>query len=261
MSAEQLAPTIVDSAAEPGTAAHAPLRPIRRRKIHEEVASRMQELIAELGLQPGDQLPAERELMAEFGVGRSAVREAMLALQRMGIVSVSSGERARVAKPTARAMVEELSGVARLVLGQPGGVQQFQDARALLEIGLARYAAERATAADLDMLAALLEANREAGHDHASFMRTDVAFHHGIAIIARNDIFTALMEAVVAWLTEQRQVSGLAPGAAEAAYAAHKRIFEAIASRDPDVAGRAMQDHLAAVTRLYWQIREPTQPA
>jgi DNA-binding FadR family transcriptional regulator len=228
--------------------------PIRRRRIHEEVTSRIQEMIAELGLRPGDQLPSERELMAEFGVGRSAVREAMLSLQQMGIINVSGGERARVVQPTARAMVAELSGVARLVLGQPGGVEKFQDARTLLEIGLARYAAQRATEGDIAMLAELLEANRRAD-DHAIFLRTDVAFHYGIAAIARNDIFTALMEALVAWLTEQRLVSGRAPGAAEAAYAAHKRIFDAIAAHHPDAAARAMQDHLEAVARLYWQVR------
>jgi DNA-binding FadR family transcriptional regulator len=59
-------------------------------------------------------------------------------------------------------------------------VEKLQDARTLLEIGLARYAAQRATAGDLAMLAELLEANRRAD-DHATFMRTDVAFHYGIA--------------------------------------------------------------------------------
>src|SRR5215203_5564042 len=103
--------------------------PIRRRKLYEEVTSRIQERIADLGLRPGDQLPTERELMAEFGVGRSAVREAMLSLQRMGTVAVSSGERARVGQPTAAVMVEQLSGLAQLLLAQPHGVEQFQDAR------------------------------------------------------------------------------------------------------------------------------------
>src|SRR3954447_14128225 len=258
MTEQRLVPPAEEDGAEPPVG-RPPRPPIRRRRIHQEVTSRIQEMIAELGLRPGDQLPSERELMAEFGVGRSAVREAMLALQRMGIVNVSGGERARVVQPTARAMVEELSGVARLVLGQPGGVEKFQDARTLLEIGLARYAAQRATEGDIAMLAELLEANRRAD-DQATFMRTDVAFHYGIAAIARNDIFTALMEALVAWLTEQRLVSGKAQGAGEAAYIAHKRIFDGIAARDPDAAARAMQEHLEAVARLYWQGRRESRP-
>ena len=61
---------------------------IRRRKLYEEVALRIEELIREEQLDPGDQLPSERELMATFGVGRSAVREALLSLQKMGLVTV-----------------------------------------------------------------------------------------------------------------------------------------------------------------------------
>jgi DNA-binding transcriptional MocR family regulator len=109
------------------------------------VTSRIQGRIVELGLRPGDQLPSERELMGEFGVGRSAVREAMLSLQRMGIVSVSSGERARVGQLTTEVMVKQLSGLAQLLLAQPKGIEQFQDARMLLEVGLARVAAQGAT--------------------------------------------------------------------------------------------------------------------
>jgi DNA-binding FadR family transcriptional regulator len=229
--------------------------PIRRRKLYEEVTSRIQERIADLGLRPGDQLPTERELMAEFGVGRSAVREAMLSLQRMGIVAVSSGERARVGQPPAAVMVEQLSGLAQLLLAQPHGVEQFQDARMLLEVGLARFAAQRATDDDIAMLAGLLETNRQAIGDYPTFMRTDVAFHYGIATIARNAIFTALMDAVVAWLTEQRVISGRSPTAGDAAYAAHKAIYKAIAARQPEAAGQAMQDHLEAVVRLYWEKR------
>ena len=137
--------------------------PIRWRRIHEEVASRVRALIAESGLAPGDRLPSERELMAEFGVGRSAVREAMLTLQRAGVVVVSSGERARVARPSPRTLLNELSSdAARLLLAEPGGAERLADARVQLEVGLARYAARRATAADLATLAELLEASRRA---------------------------------------------------------------------------------------------------
>src|SRR5215475_4018213 len=148
--------------------------PIRRRKLYEDVALRIEEMIREGRYSPGDQLPAEREIMEELGVGRSAVREAMLSLQKMGLVTVSSGERARVTAPTAKALVGELSGAARLLLSQEGGIERFQQARALFEIGLARLAAQRATAEDLAKLKTALEANRAAIGDHSNFMRTDV---------------------------------------------------------------------------------------
>src|ERR1700704_6421236 len=152
--------------------------PIRRRKLYEEVVARIEGMIHEGRYSSGDQLPSERELMEELGVGRSAVREAMLSLQRMGLVTVSSGERARVTTPSATVLVRELSGAARLLLAQQGGIGRFQEARALFEIGLARLAAEKATPEDLAMLREALEANRLAIGNRSRFMQTDVAFHY-----------------------------------------------------------------------------------
>jgi DNA-binding FadR family transcriptional regulator len=227
--------------------------PIRRRKLYEEVAERIEQMIREGQFAPGDQLPSERELMETFGVGRSAVREAMLALQRMGLVAVSSGERSRVLEPSAKALVGELSGAARRLLAQPGGVARFQQARALFESGLARLAAQIATDEDLTRLRAALEANRAAIGDQPRFQATDVAFHFAIAAIPRNPIFTSLHEAVVAWLTEQRAISGRLPDSGAVAYAAHARIYEAIAAHEPIAAEQAMQAHLEDVAARYWR--------
>ena len=199
--------------------------------------------------------------MEELGVGRSAVREAMLSLQKMGLVTVRSGERARVTTPTATALVRELSGAARLLLAQEGGVRRFQEARALFEVGLARLAAERASADDIARLEAALIENRRTIGDRSIFMRTDVAFHFAIAAIPGNPIFTSLHDAVVEWLTEQRETSLHAPGAAEAAYADHARIFEAIAAHDASAAQAAMAEHLDSVVDLYWQVAPPLDGA
>jgi len=232
--------------------------PIRRRKLYEDVALRIEEMIREGRYALGDQLPAEREIMEELGVGRSAVREAMLALQRMGLVTVSSGERARVTAPTAKVLVSELAGAARLLLAQDGGVRRFQEARALFEVGLARAAAQHASEADLARLRTALEANRAAIGDHADFMRTDVAFHYVLAVIPRNPIFPAIHAAIVEWLVQQRHITLTWSGrsGAEGAYQAHKAIHEAIAARDPDRAEKAMRDHLAEVASLFWKAME-----
>jgi GntR family transcriptional repressor for pyruvate dehydrogenase complex len=233
--------------------------PIRRRKLYEDVALGIERLIKERRYLPGDRLPSEKEIMSEFGVGRLAVREAMLSLQKMGLVRVSSGERAKVTAPTADALVKELSGAARLLLAQDGGIQQFQDARALFETGLARLAAQRATREDIDALREALDANGQAIANRPEFMRTDVAFHYAIAAMSKNPIFTSVYNAVVEWLTEQREISGLAPEAAQAAFAAHTRIFDAIADHNPAAAQIAMQGHLDQVVKLYWEVKQSSE--
>src|SRR5271155_3030411 len=119
--------------------------PIRRRRLYEEGVARLQALIHEEELKPGDPLPSERDLMLHFGVGRPAIREALFALHRMGLVVVANGERPRVSSPTPKTLLGELSGAARLMLAKPEGVRHFQEARALFECGLVEEAARTAT--------------------------------------------------------------------------------------------------------------------
>ncbi len=227
---------------------------IQRRKLHAEVAARIEEQIHAGRWGEGDQLPSERDLMERFGVGRPAVREALLSLEKMGLIAIRSGERARVTAPRPEFLLGQLSGAARWLLAMPGGVRHFQEARLLFETALARHAAERASAADLTALEAALENNRAALGDLAEFERTDVAFHFEIAALPGNPIFTAMHQASVEWLTEQRAISLQVPGADRRAFECHRRIFDAIRARDADRAEREMRDHLGQVAELYWQV-------
>jgi GntR family transcriptional repressor for pyruvate dehydrogenase complex len=228
--------------------------PIRRRKLSEEVAARLEAMIQEGGYQPGDQLPSERDLMKQFGVGRPAVREALYSLQTMGLVAVSSGERARVTRPTPKLVIESLAGTARLMLSEPDGIRHFQQARTFFEIGLARHAAEHATEADLIDLRRALEENRLSIGNIRRFEQTDMAFHYVLAVIPRNPIFTAIHAAIAEWLMEQRTMTLTYPGQNEIAYRAHLAIAEAIAARDPDRSERVIRAHLDQVAALYWQV-------
>ncbi len=222
------------------------------RKKYEEIADHLELLIFSGKLQIGDRIPSERKLMEQFGAGRSSVREALFALQRKGLLTARPGAAARVSRPTADTMVSELSGPARHLLSRPEGIRYLQDARALLEIGLARKAALHATDDDIAALESALEENRRAS-DHKTFASTDMMFHYTLAMISRNQIFTSLNMALNEWLAEQRDVSAKAGATFEGVFAEHKAIFDAIAARDAVAAEGAMERHLDSVSRLYWQ--------
>ena len=231
---------------------------IRRRRLSDEVVSRLEAMIHDGRYSPGDQLPSERELMQMFGVGRPAVREALFSLRKMGLIAIQAGDRARVTRPTPAAVVEGLSGVARHLLAAPGGIEGLQDARLFFEVGLARHAAACRTASDLVALREALDANKAAIGDLERFERTDVAFHFMLAVIAKNPIFTALHAAIVEWLVEQRHTTLSWPGRKgtfKKAYDAHKAIYEAVAASDPDAAEAAMRTHLAHVAKVYWEAK------
>jgi GntR family transcriptional regulator, sialic acid-inducible nan operon repressor len=228
---------------------------IQPRKLYEEVADRLEQMISDGEFSESGRLPSERELMRRFGVGRPAVREALFHLRKMGLVEIRSGERARVTRPTPQIVIEALAGSARHMMAAPDGILDFQNARIFFETGLARHAALHATQDDLSSLEQALEANRESIGDLKRFERTDVDFHYVFALVPRNPIFTAIHAALAEWLLEQRRTT-LARGEDRTAYEAHRSIFQAVVARDPDRAERAMREHLEYVARRYTRIME-----
>lgn len=228
---------------------------VKPRKLSDEVAHHLEQMIREGEFTEADRLPSERELMRHFGVGRPSVREALLHLSKMGLVEVRSGERARVTRPTPQFVIDALAGPARHLLAAPDGVRNFQNARIFFEIGLARNAALNATKEDLEAFEEALEANRQSIGDLKRFERTDVDFHYSLALMMRNPIFTAIHAALAEWLLEQRRTT-LAAGEDLRAYEAHRAIFEAVASRDPDRSEGAMRQHLEYVARRYTSLVE-----
>ena len=223
-----------------------------KRKKYEEIAEHIELSIVSGRVRVGQRIPSERELMQHFEAGRSSVREALFALQRKGLLSATAGGVARVTEPTAELMVEELSGIARLLLMRPDGVREMQDARLLFEVGLARQAAQRADSHSVAAIAAALEANSAAG-DGETFVATDIAFHTAIAQACGNSTYLAVNAAFSEWLHEQRTISARAGVTREQAVAQHRTVYEAIARRDPRAAEDAMEAHLATVAAYYWK--------
>ena len=128
---------------------------IHRRRLYEEVEQRLEVEITSGRLKAGDQIPSERDLMQRYGVGRPAIREALLSLRNKGLLRIGAGERTRVARPNAEAIVESVSGPVRLMLADPQGVRDLQHARRFLECALARHAATAATPLEIMTLAVI----------------------------------------------------------------------------------------------------------
>ena len=228
-------------------------QPVLRRRLYQQVAERIEQMIRDGELSEGEALPAERELMERFAVGRPAIREALLSLRQKGLIVLGNGERARISHPDADQLIDALSGAAGVYLAKEEGVRQFQAARQLFEAAIARQAARIASGEDIARMEKALEANRAARGHTGRFEMTDVAFHLEIVRTARNPLLLGVHQALTGWLTEQRSVSLTARGAEASAFDAHERIFAAIAARDPDKAEAEMRKHLDSVAAYYWR--------
>ncbi len=229
------------------------IEPVRRKRLYQEVAGRLEHLIGSGVLSEGQLLPPERELMEQFEVGRPALREALLSLQHKGLVSINNGARARVTRPDAARLIEALSGAAQVYLSSDEGVRHFQATRRTFEGAVARDVARRAGNDDLARIGEALAANRKARGNRQLFGTTDVAFHLEIVRSSGNPLLIGIHQALSGWLTEQRSVSLAVKGAEARALAFHERIYEALVAHDPDAAEVAMHDHLAMVEADYWR--------
>jgi len=233
---------------------------IKRQRLFDQVAEHLEAMILSGEVGVGDALPSERELMERFGVGRPAVREALLWLNKKGLISVSAGERARVVEPDPTELLEHLSGATLLLASTPHGMQLFQQTRLFTEVALAREACRWTSSDDLKRLEQLLRENEAAGDDKEAFASTDDAFHFGIASLARNPLIDALYRSVLSVLQDQRHTSLQHRDALAAAFGCHSRIFDAIAARDADRAELEMRRHLTDVETYYWDVRGKPAP-
>ncbi len=224
-----------------------PLLPRRTRTLAHELVESLGERIRDGRLAPGDKLPTEAGFMAEFGVSRTVVREALSRLQ-------------------ASALVETRHGIGTFVVGlgdgsafriAPDQLATLRDVIAVLELRIgveteaAALAAQRRTAQNLvvmrDALAAFTQAV-EAGRDAVS---ADFQFHHEIMKATQNQHFASLLATLGTMIIPRARLDPSHPPDDERlAYlrsvnAEHLSIFDAIHNQDVEAARAAMRTHLA----------------
>jgi len=229
--------------------------PIQRRKLYQDVLDRLLLRINSGEIRPGENLPSERELMEQYGVGRPAVREAVQSLSHAGIVEILHGEGAKVVVPTARNLIDQIaSGARHLLHVQPGMLEHLKEARIFLESGTARLAAQHATAADVKLLRQRIEDQRAAMAHVDRFLACDMSFHSDLARIGGNPIYPAIVEAIFQWASDYYQPMVRVPGAELLTLTEHTAVVDAIAARDPEAAERAVRAHIGRSNDLYMRL-------
>jgi len=225
---------------------------IVRRKLSDEVFDRLRAMITSGELTPGDSMPSERELMERFRVGRPAIREAMQALNNMGLITITHGERARVRQLSARSLFEQVDATAQILLStSPTSLDHLKNARRFFERGMVKEAALKANKDDVARLRQTLERQRQSLGNAVSFINEDMRLHAQIAAISGNPIFEAVSEAMLSWLKEYHTELLIWSGKENFTLSEHEEIIDRIAAGDPDGAEVAMTKHLDRSASLY----------
>ncbi|GAB3920892.1 FCD domain-containing protein [Kribbella albertanoniae] len=212
---------------------------------YELVAEQILQLIAELGLRPGDRMPTENELATQLGSSRTVVREAVKILSAIGRVRAQKGR---------GLYVSDDDGM--LGSGRWGGffhptdldhVYMLFEFRRVQETA-ASLAATRATPAELRTIETAAETCRQ-GHltgQSALFDRGDDDFHLGIATASHNSFLVASVREArrLQYQSAAIGLHGTVGGHAQEATEEHAAIYQAIRDGDPEAAARATAVHL-----------------
>jgi GntR family transcriptional regulator, transcriptional repressor for pyruvate dehydrogenase complex len=231
--------------------------PLRRMRVPEEIVTQIRTSIANGELQPGDRLPSERELAERFQVSRASIREALTALQVLGLLERSRSGGGLSARGnhvwfTIAPLSSYLSTRSHLV-------EQIE-VRRMIEPEMGRLAAERATAADIARMEACL---REMSEDIAAGgigSDADAAFHSTIAESTSNELLVRLIEVVGAAIREHRELFQTAVGARQS-LKEHRRMLDAIRGRDGEAAYQSTREHIDTVRRLLEDALNVTSPS
>jgi GntR family transcriptional repressor for pyruvate dehydrogenase complex len=219
---------------------------IDRTPLVATVMDRVRRYIDAEQLAPGARLPSERALREQLNVGRSTVREALRALEALGLVEIRQGSgvfvRAVVSVPPPEEASDDQEERARADWSQLGRVVE---ARLAIEPFAAGLAAQRRTTDRLRGLEERLthfDAAAASG-DKRSLVMADVDFHAEIADIA-NPLLAHCLRELGVLLIQSRYISLQRPERRNVVAGRHRAIYQAIASQDMTGAADAMAAHL-----------------
>ena len=224
---------------------------VRPKKTSSLIAEQILRLVESGVLAPGHRLPPERKLAKQFDINRQAVREALSALQLLGVVATRPGSGTVIAAKIPRS-VDLFSEIRHL--DNQDNPFEVMEARAIIEPEIVRRAALRATPSQLRRLAAVIdhhEAQVRAGQRSSS---GDLEIHIALAQISGNHVLVRFIESVAEsadqWLWRNRRERQWDQTRALSYLQHHRQIYAAIKIRDARTAVRIMRSHLRATYEM-----------
>jgi GntR family transcriptional repressor for pyruvate dehydrogenase complex len=218
---------------------------VRSSRLYEQIVQQVEESIQRGALKLGAQLPPERELAEQFGVSRTAVREAVKALREKGLVEAYPGRGTFITGGTSYSIRQSLDRMMKM--GQAEGSVFLAEVREILEPEIAALAAKRADQEQLTAMQEEIAKMDAAKKDPDAFIEADLDFHLALAEAAANPIILSLIDSIVGLLREQRMRIFHVEGGPERGQYHHKRIMEAVEKSDALGAREAMKAHLRQV--------------
>lgn len=229
----------------------------RQQKATEIIIDQIRTAILAGRLVPGDRLPPERELGEQFQVSKQTLREAMRALEHMGLIEVRKGVGGGAFIVEVDATVASRN-LANYLYFRNLTIENLSEMRRIMEPHAARRAAENIGQNDLKALARLNAATRKhlSAGDLAAVSRDEIQFHRLIARQTGNPMLTLVLEFVETLLEDFKKILGPDAPFMEGVLSAHEAILASINTGDAEAAAAQMLDHVVAVEKHLSQLKK-----
>lgn len=223
-------------------------KPVESRRLYQQIADQIRDLIERGGFEPGTRLPPERDLAVQLGVSRPSLREALIALDVEGRVEVRGGSGVYVSAAT-----PSPSPVRTAAMGD--SPSQLMEARSVIEGEIVTLACARITPEPLARLREILKGMEAAIDRRRARVDLDRQFHLTLAEASGNAVLSRLVEELFderhSPISAKMRSRFESTRTWKSALKEHEAILNAVEARDPIAAQAAMRAHLKA-SALRW---------
>ncbi|HKC64204.1 MAG TPA: FadR/GntR family transcriptional regulator [Pyrinomonadaceae bacterium] len=222
--------------------------PVKMQRISDEILRQIKEAVLGGTFQVGDRLPNERALAEQFAASRTSVREALRGLEQEGVIYIKKGAQGGVfvADVDHRLVSRPFQTLLQL---RKISIDNIAEARLIFEPEAARLAAKRATREDLLELEEVIEKMSRVVEEGERPSSYDLKFHKLVARAAGNPILEMLADAMLE--VASKVITDLHPSldVLKNVVKRHRQVFEAIKSRDGELAFALMSEHIVDVQK------------
>lgn len=219
------------------------LKPVKNVKIYEAVMEQIKDLVKKGELKRGDKLPSERELCDILKVSRTSVREALKALEMLGLVESRHGGGNYIKDNFENNLIEPLS-IVFLLLGSNS--RDVLELRKIIEPETASIAAQAINEEQLKELKDILESINKIS-DPETCAELDREFHYKIAQASGNPLISTIMKSISALIEQYIKNSNILTVNKTLVQGQHEEIYKALEAHNSVKAAQAVKRHLEAV--------------
>jgi len=233
------------------------IKPVEKFVLIDQIIEKIEKLIENRDLNPGDFLPGERVLSEKLGISRTSLRQALKALNVMGVLEIIPGKKTYIKESFSDILINPFRFIKAV---HSIKIKELFEARRVLEEGIVQMAAKKVDQHHIQKIKGYLDDSENNLENKNDFIYSEFMFHQSIFDTADNKILTAVMNSLneLLLVLEKYEKDYLDTADRKQSLVQHKAIFDALRKKDPEEARLTMHAHLNSMeTRLKkMEIRE-----